>query len=65
MQDLTKKDDATLAVLKQAVGDYKAHRQLIQFGTFYRLLDPFTQQDGAGCSSTKPGRTRGSCTCRA
>lgn len=47
MQDLTKKDAKTLAALKQAVADYKAHRELIQFGTFYRLLDPFTQQDGA------------------
>jgi alpha-galactosidase len=47
MMNLEQKTPAELQVLKTAIDDYKLHRQLIQFGDFYRLMDPFTQPDGA------------------
>lgn len=47
MMNLEQKTPAELVTLQAAIADYKVHRDLIQFGDFYRLLDPFTHHDGA------------------
>ncbi|WP_179393868.1 alpha-galactosidase [Lacticaseibacillus absianus] len=43
--DLTELTDHELTTLGEQIAFYKRHRQLIQFGTFYRLYSPF--DDGA------------------
>lgn len=41
MLDLKHQTDADLAILKEDLQWYKEHRNLIQFGNFYRLLNPY------------------------
>lgn len=38
--DITKQTKQDLALIKQQIKDYKKHRKLLQFGTFYRLQAP-------------------------
>jgi alpha-galactosidase len=57
--DLPKKSQEELDQLAQCVSDYKSIRELVQFGDFYRLLNPFDVN--YGCwefvdSSKKTGR---------
>lgn len=40
--DITKLSAKDLEVIKQQINFYKMHRQLFQFGDFYRLDNPFT-----------------------
>ncbi|MBC1922564.1 alpha-galactosidase [Listeria grayi] len=42
MLDLEKESKETLDYTKHAITWYKEHRRLLQFGTFYRLENPFT-----------------------
>ena len=39
--DLTQLSEAELAEIKGQIAQYKTHRELIQFGSFYRLVSPF------------------------
>lgn len=41
MLDYNHADTAELAIVKDKIAWYKEHRQLIQFGDFYRLMSPF------------------------
>lgn len=47
MLDLKKQTAADIALLKKDIQWYKNHRALIQFGTFYRLLNPYDNRYGA------------------
>ena len=45
--DITKLDKAEQEEMKEQVAFMKAHRELIQKGTFYRLLSPFEGNETA------------------
>lgn len=45
--DLNELTDEEIEVVKRQVQFMKEHRQLIQFGTFYRLMNPYTNDKGA------------------
>ncbi|WP_461225451.1 alpha-galactosidase [Lacticaseibacillus suihuaensis] len=47
MLDLGQKDRTDLPEVAAGIKFYKAHRQLIQFGDFYRLLSPYETNDCA------------------
>ncbi|WP_416353648.1 alpha-galactosidase [Agrilactobacillus fermenti] len=44
VNDLSPKEKA---IIKQQIQFYKAHRQLLQYGTFYRLASPFKHNESA------------------
>lgn len=46
--DVTRCSDAEKAQIKRQVAFYKQHRQLLQFGTLYRLDSPFTGDRNVG-----------------
>jgi alpha-galactosidase len=48
--DLTQLPAANLAEIADQVAEFKADRRLLQFGTFYRLLDPFVGNEAAWMS---------------
>jgi alpha-galactosidase len=48
--DLTQLTQANRAEVAAQVAEFKADRRLLQFGTFYRLLDPFTGNEAAWIS---------------
>ena len=50
MNSLTKEEKKEI---KEQVAFYKEHRQLIQFGLFYRLLSPFEGNQTAWCFVSK------------
>ncbi len=45
--DVNKLDEETLETMKRQIIFMKENRQLIQYGTFYRLLSPFTSKETA------------------
>lgn len=45
--DLNKLSEEELAEVKEQVSYYKEHRKLIQQGIFYRLINPFEQEDAS------------------
>lgn len=45
--DLTALAQSEKAELAEAIAFYKEHRQLLQYGAFYRLVSPFEQKDAA------------------
>lgn len=47
MLDLMRSDSARDDAVKQQIAFYKQHRQLLQFGTFWRLVSPWENSDFA------------------
>lgn len=47
MLNLARESQADLAVVKESISWYKNHRRLIQYGDFYRLINPFTSNYGS------------------
>lgn len=45
--DLNALSDEEIALVKKQVAFMKEHRELIQFGSFYRLVNPYEHQHGA------------------
>lgn len=46
--DVTQCSDEEKAVIREQVAFYKAHRELFQYGTFYRIDNPFTGKRNVG-----------------
>lgn len=45
--DLTKYNDKQISEIKEQIDFYKENRQLIQYGDYYRLNNPFEENNGA------------------
>lgn len=51
--DLTKLDDTEIEAIKSQIAYYKANRELLQFGEFYRLVSPYEGNYTAWMSVSK------------
>ncbi|HEY2451651.1 MAG TPA: alpha-galactosidase [Scandinavium sp.] len=57
MLDLMRRNDERDEAVRQQIAFYKQHRQLLQFGTFWRLVSPWERTDFAAWMFVSPDKS--------